>query len=137
MMEGIAKYVLEMAGQGKDEFYLPESKCIRVEDVEVGTVLNDHGKKVLTSVGLPELDNTSTSRQYLYGASLCIDSISPSRIEKACSLITAYLQDFVDVDELSVSPSPLLQDYMICQPAMDDGVTLTTYCERMSTVSMK
>ena len=104
-MEGIAKYVLEMAGQGKDEFYLPESKCIRVEDVEVGLDMMGHKKKVLTSVGLPELDDM-------------------------------YLQDFVDVDQLSVSPSPLLQDYMICQPEMDDGVTLTTYCERVSTVSM-
>ena len=85
-MEGIAKYVLEMAGQGKDEFYLPESKCIRVEDVEVGLDMMGHKKKVLTSVGLPELDDMSTSRQYLYGSSLCIDSISPSRIEKACSL---------------------------------------------------
>ena len=122
-MEGIAKYVLEMAGQGKDEFYLPESKCIRVEDVEVGLDMMGHKKKVLTSVGLPELDDMSTSRQYLYGSSLC-------------SLITMYLQDFVDVDQLSVSPSPLLQDYMICQPEMDDGVTLTTYCERVSTVSM-
>lgn len=33
--EGIAKYVLEMAGEGKDEYFLPESKCIKVEDVEV------------------------------------------------------------------------------------------------------
>ena len=94
---------------------------------------NGHKKKVLTSVGLPELDDTS-SRQYLYGSSLCIDSISPSRIEKACSLVTTYLQDYVDIDHLSVSPSPLLQDYMVCQPEMDDGVTLTTYCERVSTV---
>ena len=34
-MEGIAKYVLEMAGEGKDEYFLPEGKCIKVEDVEV------------------------------------------------------------------------------------------------------
>ena len=40
-MEGIAKYVLEMAGEGKDEFFLPESKCIKVEDVEVRFDLED------------------------------------------------------------------------------------------------
>ena len=40
----------------------------------------------------------------------------------------------MEVEQLDVVPSPHLQDYMLCQPAMDDGVTITTYCERVSTV---
>ena len=65
---------------------------------------------------------------------MCIDSISTSRLEQACQILTSYLKDYVDVDQLSVTPSSLLQDYMLCQPAMDDGVTITTYCERVATV---
>lgn len=34
-MEDIAKYVLDEAGKDKDKFILPESRCIRVDDVEV------------------------------------------------------------------------------------------------------
>lgn len=34
-MESISKYVLEQAGKKYDQFILPESKCIRVEDLEV------------------------------------------------------------------------------------------------------
>lgn len=35
-MEGISKFVLGKAGEDKDNFILPENRCIRVEDVEVG-----------------------------------------------------------------------------------------------------
>lgn len=42
-MEGIAKFVLGKAGEDKDQFILPENRCIRVEDVEVGIIRpNDH-----------------------------------------------------------------------------------------------
>ena len=34
-MEDIAKYVLDEAGKDKDKFILPESQCIRVDDVKV------------------------------------------------------------------------------------------------------
>ena len=34
-MEGIAKFVLDKAGEGKENFILPENRCIRVDDVEV------------------------------------------------------------------------------------------------------
>lgn len=36
-MEDIAKYVLDEAGKDKDKFILPESRCIRVDDVEVAS----------------------------------------------------------------------------------------------------
>ena len=89
---------------------------------------------MLSHVGLPKAEDTESSRRYLFGSTVIVDSISASRIEEACSLITTYFSDFIEVDKLPVAPSPLLQEYMLCQPAMDDGVTITTYCERVSTV---
>lgn len=35
VMEGISKFVLGKAGEDKDDYILPENRCIRVEDVEV------------------------------------------------------------------------------------------------------
>ena len=134
-MEYLSKYVLEKAGEKYDQFFLPESKCIGAEDLEVQPVHHFISlQTVLSSVHLPEPE--SLSRQYLHGSSICIDSISTSRIESSCNLITSYFHDFIEVEQLDVTPSPLLQSYMLCQPAMDDGVTITTYCERTYTVGI-
>ena len=37
-MEYLSKYVLEKAGEKYDQFFLPESKCIGAEDLEVQPV---------------------------------------------------------------------------------------------------
>ena len=72
---------------------------------------------MLSHVGLPKAEDTESSRRYLFGSTVIVDSISASRIEEACSLITTYFSDFIEVDKLPVAPSPLLQEYMLCQPA--------------------
>ena len=57
-MEGIAKYVLTMAGEGKKDYIMPENKCIRVEDVE----------KVLMDVGVPDSSSDLRTRDSWYGS---------------------------------------------------------------------
>ena len=123
-MEGIAKYVLTMAGEGKEEYVMPENRCIRVDDVE----------KVLMNVGVPPAESDVGSRDFLHGASICIDSISSTLLNDTIQLISAYFQEFVPIQILSVTLSPHLQEYLFHQADFDDGFMIATYCERMSTV---
>ena len=97
-MEGIAKYVLTMAGEGKEEYVMPENRCIRVDDVE----------KVLMSVGVPSAESDVGSRDFLNGASICVDSISSTLLNDTIQLITIYFQEFVPIQTLSVTLSPPL-----------------------------
>lgn len=123
-MEGIAKYVLTMAGEGKEEYVMPENRCIRVDDVE----------KVLMSVGVPSAESDVGSRDFLNGASICVDSISSTLLNDTIQLITTYFQEFVPIQTLSVTLSPHLQEYLFHQADFDDGFMIATYCERVSTV---
>lgn len=123
-MEGIAKYVLTMAGEGKEEYVMPENRCIRVDDVE----------KVLMSVGVPSAESDVGSRDFLNGASICVDSISSTLLNDTIQLITIYFQEFVPIQTLSVTLSPHLQEYLFHQADFDDGFMIATYCERVSTV---
>ncbi|OAO12610.1 hypothetical protein AV274_5707 [Blastocystis sp. ATCC 50177/Nand II] len=123
VMEGIAKYVLTMAGEGKEEYMMPENRCIRVDDVE----------KVLMSVGVPSAESDVGSRDFLNGASICVDSISSTLLNDTIQLITIYFQEFVPIQTLSVTLSPHLQEYLFHQADFDDGFMIATYCERVST----
>ena len=124
VMEGIAKYVLTMAGDGKEEYMMPANRCIRVDDVE----------KVLMSVGVPSTESDVGSRDFLHGASVCIDSISNTLLNDTIQLITTYFQEYIPIQMLSVTLSPHLQEYLFHQADFDDGFMIVTYCERVSTV---
>ncbi len=123
-MEGIAKYVLTMAGEGKKDYIMPENKCIRVEDVE----------KVLMDVGVPDSSSDLRTRDFLRGTVVCIDSINNTLLEETLQLISTYFKDYIDLHVLQVTPSPLLQDYIVHQLHFDDSFVITTYCERVATV---
>ena len=123
IMEDIAKYVLDEAGKDKDKFILPESRCIRVDDVE----------KVLSSANLLALDSEVLSRSFLFGTSICVDSINEKLLLRVIESITNSFADFVDVQLLPVNPSPLLQDSILCHHASHEIVLSMAYCERVST----
>lgn len=124
VMEGIAKYVLTMAGEEKEEYMMPANRCIRVDDVE----------KVLMSVGVPSTESDVGTREFIHGASICIDSISSTLLNDTIQLVTTYFQEFIPIQTLSVTLSPHLQEYLFHQANFDDGFMIVTYCERVSTV---
>lgn len=86
-------------------------------------------------MNVPEQESDLVSRSYLQGVTVCIDSINNTLLEQTQALFDAILKDYIDLSILPIAPSPYLQDYMI-QQASPDGVILTTYCERVQTVSI-
>lgn len=85
-------------------------------------------------MGVPDQESDLVSRSYLQGKTICIDCINDSLLEQTQAIFNALLKDYIDVTTLSVTPSPLLQDYMLHQAGTPDGVIIMTYCERVQTV---
>ena len=91
-------------------------------------------QKVLSSANLLALDAELFSRSFLFGTSICVDSINEKLLLQVIETITTSLSDFVNVELLPVNPSPLLQDYILCHYSSDEIVLSMAYCERVSTV---
>ena len=81
------------------------------------------------------MDSEILSRSFLFGTSICVDSINEKLLLQVIESITNAFNDFVDVELLPVNPSPLLQDYILCHHSSDEIVLSMAYCERVSTVS--
>ena len=89
---------------------------------------------MLSSANLLALDSELSSRSFLFGASICVDSLDEKLLLRVVESLKSALSDFVDVELLPVNPSPLLQDYILCHYASDEIVLSMAYCERVSTV---
>lgn len=81
------------------------------------------------------MDSEVLSRSFLFGTSICVDSINEKLLLRVIESITNSFADFVDVQLLPVNPSPLLQDSILCHHASHEIVLSMAYCERVSTVS--
>ena len=84
---------------------------------------------------MPDIESDLASKEYLCGKTICIDSINDSILEQTQSILSSIIKEYIDVFVLSINPSPLLQDYIVQQFQTPDGILLTTYCERVETVS--